>query len=136
MHKVILFMVICMLGLVRVTASEPFVVFKQSGAGFPLISNGKVADILFDENDQKGIGIAVENLTEDFSRVCGQKPRRVTEVTPNCIIVGSLESKYIKSLIKSRRIDKKELQGKKREIYHHHHFPSGEGGGAGPGHCR
>ena len=88
------------------------------------------------ENDQKGIGIAVENLTEDFSRVCGQKPRRVTEVTPNCIIVGSLESKYIKSLIKSRRIDKKELQGKKREIYHHHHFPSGEGGGAGPGHCR
>ena len=112
MHKVILFMVICLLGLSRATASEPFVVFKQSGTGFPLISNGKVADILFDENDQKGIGIAVENLTEDFSRVCGQKPRRVTEVTPNCIIVGSLESKYIKSLIKSRRIDKKELQGK------------------------
>ena len=35
MHKVILFMVICMLGLVRVTASEPFVVFKQSGGRFP-----------------------------------------------------------------------------------------------------
>lgn len=30
----------------------------------------------------------------------------------NCIIVGSLESKYVRQLIKSKKLDKRELQGK------------------------
>lgn len=98
-------------------AAENFIVFKQDVSSFPIISNGKVINIMYDFTDQKGIWIAVNNLIEDFNRVCGMKPVLLDKTADaNCIIVGSIESKYIKQLIKSGKLDKKELE-KKNEKY-------------------
>ena len=94
-------------------AADRFVTFKSSDKSFPIVFNNKTVNILFDANDQKGISIAVNNLAEDFNRVCGVKPELLDEVKDkNCIIIGSIESKYIRQLIKSKKLDKKELQGK------------------------
>ena len=74
-------------------AAEKIVTFKRGDTAFPLISNGSVTNILYDSGDQRGIGIAVNNLIEDFNRVCGVKPKLLSEVTDkNCIIIGSIES--------------------------------------------
>ena len=98
-------------------AAENFIVFKQDVSSFPIISNGKVINIMYDFTDQKGIWIAVNNLIEDFNRVFGMKPVLLDKTADaNCIIVGSIESKYIKQLIKSGKLDKKELE-KKNEKY-------------------
>lgn len=98
-------------------AADRFVTFKSSDKSFPIVFNNKTVNILFDTNDQKGISIAVNNLVEDFNCVCGVKPELLDEVTDkNCIIIGSVESKYIKQLIKSGKLDKKRLQ-KKNEKY-------------------
>lgn len=98
-------------------AAEQFITFKKSDKAFPLIKEGKVIDILFDIHDQKGIDIAVKNLVEDFQRVCGNKPRLLENVVGgNCLIIGSLESKYVKQLVKDKKLDDNELQ-KKTEKY-------------------
>lgn len=100
-----------------VDAAEQFVTFKKTDTALPIFNNGKVLNILLDKDDQKGISIAVNNLLEDFNRVCGVKPELLDEAADkNCIIIGSVESKYIKQLIKSKKLDKKELY-KKNEKY-------------------
>ena len=80
---------------------------------FTLLQAGKPTPILMDAADQKGINIAVTNLTEDFRRVSGTQAEVLsTPRTNRFILVGSLESKYIKQLIKNGKLDAKQLQGK------------------------
>lgn len=112
MKKLYLLFIITFVSI-SVYSAEQFISFKQCNSGLPIISDGHALNILYDAGDQKGISIAVNNLIEDFNRVCGIKPALLDDATDgNCIIVGSLESKYIRQLIKSKKLDKKELQGK------------------------
>ena len=48
-------------------AADQFVTFRKADGAFQIIGSGKVVNILLDEKDQKGIGIAVNNLIEDFN---------------------------------------------------------------------
>ena len=106
----LLFLMFCW---TSIFSAERFVVFDKTQSAFPLVSDGKVLDILYDANDLKGISIALNNLVEDFNMVCGDKPRLIDDgAVKSCIIVGSLDSKYIKQLIKNKKLDKKELIGR------------------------
>ena len=83
--------------------------------GFTLIHQSQPVPIIVDGKDKKGILIAAQNLQNDFERVCGQKPQLLNSSSQSiaqCIIAGSLESSYIQSLIKAKKIDGKELKGK------------------------
>lgn len=80
---------------------------------FSLIENGKPTKILVDESDNIGIQIALASLQKDFLAVSGTKADLQYNPSSNrMIIVGSLESKYIKQLIRSKKLDEKELKGK------------------------
>ena len=82
-------------------------------AYFPLIENGQPVSILFSGNDLKGIGIAVENLSTDFERVCGKKA--IVSDSPRserCIIVGSTSSPIISKLINDGKLDGAQLHDK------------------------
>lgn len=84
---------------------------------FTLVEQAKPVSILIDEADDKGIQIAVNNLSADFKRVCeAAAPVVSTPQGKQMVIIGSLNSKYIKQLVKKKLIDKKQLQGK-REKY-------------------
>lgn len=98
-------------------AADQFVTFRKADGAFQIIGSGKVVNILLDEKDQKGIGIAVNNLIEDFNRVCGMKPQLLKNTSSeNCIIVGSLESTYIKQLIKSKNSIRSNLRIRMRSL--------------------
>ena len=61
----------------------------------------------------KAILIAVQNLQEDLLRVSGTKAETASTPTASqYILVGSVESPYIKRLFKDGKLNKKELQGK------------------------
>ena len=80
---------------------------------FTLIENSKPLGILVSDADRKGILIAAGNLQSDFERVCGHKASLYSEITDKrCIIAGSLDSPYIKSIVKSGLIDEADLKGK------------------------
>ena len=84
----------------------------QSATTFSVIDNGKPLPILFSSQDMKGVQIACQSLAEDFNRVCGEKATILT--TPSSsrlIIAGTLQSEYIKPLLKNK-IDKKQLSDK------------------------
>lgn len=84
-----------------------------SSERFTLISNGKPLPLLIDESDNIGVRIAADNLSKDFQRVCGQ-PAEICNATGSkrMIIAGTIDSRFIKELVKNKKIDKSELQGK------------------------
>ena len=94
---------------------EGIVTENLNYGGFTLISQSKPVGVIVAENDKKGVLIAVQNLQKDFERVCGKQAQLFnspTSDTKQCIIVGSLESPYVKQLIKAKKLDEKELKGK------------------------
>ena len=94
---------------------EGIVTENLNSGGFTLISQSKPVGVIVAENDKKGVLIAVQNLQKDFERVCGKQAQLFnspTSDTKQCIIVGSLESPYVKQLIKAKQLDEKELKGK------------------------
>lgn len=100
-------------GMLCTYAAEPFIVFTKTEAAFPVVSGGKPCPILVDGNEDKAILIAVQNLQEDLLRVSGTKAETASTPTASqYILVGSVESPYIKRLFKDGKLNKKELQGK------------------------
>ena len=94
-------------------AAEPFIVFNRTDTAFPVVSGGKPCPILVDSNEDSAILIAVQNLQEDFLRVTGTKAEAAnTPTASQYILVGSVESPFIKQLFKDGKLDKKELEGK------------------------
>lgn len=85
---------------------------EVSAERFTLIADGIPTDILMSEGDAVGVGIAANNLAADFERVCGKQSKVLTAPAgKRLIIVGTLNSGYIQKLVKSKKIDAKELKG-------------------------
>lgn len=84
-----------------------------SSERFALISDGKPTAILADESDNVAIQIALKALQKDFKAVSGNEAElSYTPSADKMIIIGSIDSKYISQIIKSKKIDRKELAGK------------------------
>jgi hypothetical protein len=83
---------------------------------FSLVANGSVADLLIDINDSKTVHLATRLFSEDIERVSGQKAKikkNVKSASSICVIVGTIDnSGIIKELIKNKRIDVTEIEGK------------------------
>ena len=114
MKKVILtFMLICS---VAASAADRFITFSSVKSGFALATNGQVQNIVCDANDDEGVIMALQSLQADIKNVTGAEPQLLHVVQPQCVIVGSLKSQLIQQLMKSGKLQKKELDGK-REKY-------------------
>lgn len=86
---------------------------------FTLIEAGHPLPILLDEAENSAVHIAAGNLQEDFRRVCGTRTELLTQPTvrhKRLIIVGTPESRYIRQLVKQKKLDIKPLRDK-REMY-------------------
>lgn len=90
------------------------IAYDVQGEGrFAVISDGIPTQILADESDNVGIRIALKSLQKDFKAVTGNEAAVSYEPTSDrMIIIGSLESKYVSQILKSKKIDRKELQDK------------------------
>ncbi|WP_297072190.1 glycosyl hydrolase 115 family protein [uncultured Duncaniella sp.] len=80
---------------------------------FTLIANSIPTGICVASDDAKGVGIAVNNLADDFGRVCGNK----AQVSGNPdgkskIIVGTINNPLILELVKAGKLDASQLKGK------------------------
>lgn len=84
---------------------------------FTLVEKGTPNTILVDEQEDIGVMIAAKNLQNDFEKVTGKAAELLFEPgVKRMIIVGTLQSRYIKALAKSKKIDVSGLNGK-REKY-------------------
>ncbi len=113
MKKVVLFSMLMM--AVVVQAADRFVTFKSNGSDFAVAKGGQVVNIVFDAKDDEGVRMAIQSLQADFKSVTGNAPALVSDrssITSPCIIIGTLESQCIQPLLKSGKIQKKDIQGK------------------------
>lgn len=96
--------------------NKDIVTYQKNADGcFPLITDGNVPQILCDENDLKGISMAVANLASDFEKVSGCRAPIIHSsgaVTSLPIIIGSVESPMIKKFISDSKINGEEIIGK------------------------
>lgn len=80
---------------------------------FTLVENGTPNAILIDEQEDTGVMIAAKNLQNDFERVTGKAADLLFEPgVKRVVIVGTLKSRYIKELVKAKKIDASLLNGK------------------------
>lgn len=110
----ILLLTICF--TVVANAADTFVSFRPVKGSFALAEGGKSISIVCGMDDYEGVRMAVDNLANDFLRVCGILPVVSNSTTEECIIVGSLKSSLIQNLVKSGKVSSEELEGK-REKY-------------------
>lgn len=111
MKKTLIIFLLAVLTQIAAATSQ-FVTFSHNASDFPIVSQGKPLNILMDKNDYEGVTMAAQSLCGDIERVTGKKPQLLNEQQPECIIVGSMQSTYIKEMIKNGHIDGKELNGK------------------------
>ena len=114
MRKAVLMMMFFVAAIAN--AADTFVTFKKIETGLAVASNGQVLSIVYDAQDYEGVLMAIESLQADFKAVTGNTPKTGQDVNEQCIIIGSLQSSFIQQMIKSGKINKKEIEGK-REKY-------------------
>lgn len=116
MRKLIISFMCLALSLCAIAKDNEGIVTENLNAGgFTLISRSKPITLLVADNDKKGVLIAAGNLQKDFERVCGSKAALLhapSADTKRYVIAGTLESPYIKQIIKAKKINEKELKGK------------------------
>ena len=115
MKQVFVSFMLMMSALGAMAIDHPGITHRSSDASrFTLINNNTPNAILIDADEDAGIRLAANNLQQDFFCVCGNRPDVVTTApsADRMIIVGSLNSRYIKQIAKRKLIDLKELKGK------------------------
>ena len=85
--------------------------------GFTWISSDGAAPVLVDSQEDKGLLRAVENLRNDAFMVTSQTPALINTPTGGkAVIVGTLDSKYIRQIISKGIIPASELEGKNEKF--------------------
>lgn len=106
-----LLLVVMIATILPMQAADQFVQHKQEG--FVWIANGKALPVLVDNQEDKGVLRAANDLLNDANAVTGTTPTLIyTPAGKQALVVGTINSKWIKQLIASKKIDGTELKGK------------------------
>ena len=106
-----LLLVVMIATILPMQAADQFVQHKQEG--FVWIANGKALPVLVDNQEDKGVLRAANDLLNDANAVTGTTPTLIyTPAGKQALVVGTINSKWIKQLIASKKIDGAELKGK------------------------
>ena len=90
---------------------------SHNNEGFNWISRQGAAPILVDSQEDKGVLRAVENLRNDAFMVTSQTPALINEPTGGkAVIIGTVDSKYIRAIIDKGIINASDLKGKNEKF--------------------
>lgn len=107
---------ICLFPLILFAQADQFVSFSHKEDSFTLVKPFVAAPILIDNNIDSGILKAIVNLSVDIDKVTGVSPiLKVDKVSAEetVLLIGTIgKSKYIDDLVKNKKINASELQGK------------------------
>ena len=114
-RKIIAFVFAAVLGTAGVGAIDnPGIAFDElDETRFPVIAAGVPVPILYDSEDNVAVRIALQSLSKDFKAVSGNAAA-LSEIplSGKMVIVGTLDSKYISQIVKSGKLNRKELADK------------------------
>lgn len=117
--KTLLSALLLVLSVLLSHAADRFVTFSQEGLDFALFTEAdKTLNIYYDNEDHKGVRIALDNLCQDISRVGNIMPKVVDSINKDVrIIAGSFDkSSIVKELVKNGKIDSSQLKDKREKF--------------------
>ncbi|MFY9152805.1 MAG: glycosyl hydrolase 115 family protein [Prolixibacteraceae bacterium] len=95
---------------------DNYITLLKSEAGFVIAEAGKTSSLVIDANEFQGVRRIAGYLQEDIRKVTGTKPELIVGKIPSSgeiIIAGTLgKSSLITRLVKAKKIDVSEIQGK------------------------
>ena len=98
------------------SAAQNFVVTKNRGADFSIVTSSQTASIYVDENDDWLVHKAATLLQNDIEMVTGKKPDIISSLplsVKNIIIIGTINgSSIINELIKAKKLNVDDIKGK------------------------
>lgn len=104
----ILFLYLLPLDSFASIGKEQFVFTQYHPGYFSLVNNGLPISIIIEDNEDKGVLRAVNNLRDDFNKVTGNYPK--AEKANKSIIIGTVnKSSLIDRLIKESKINGNEI---------------------------
>lgn len=107
---------LCLFPLILFAQADQFVSFSDKEDVFTLVKPFIAAPILIDDNIDSGILKAITNLSVDVDKVTGVSPLlKVDKVSAEetVLLIGTIgRSEYIDDLVKNKKINASELQGK------------------------
>ncbi len=95
--------------------SGDYVTYSATPGSFPIATTGKSTALYIDDNDYKGVMIAIKNLQADIQAVTGTKPELLTgkPTGKQVILVGTIgKSSLIDGLVKSKKLNITGISGK------------------------
>ena len=117
---------LCLILASTLQAADKFVSFIREEGTLELVtSQQRSFSILCADEEHKGVLTAVHNLQEDFYKVADIRPALVADAKQKGsadgqnvrILIGSFdESPFIKQLVKSKKLDARELKGKNEKF--------------------
>ena len=114
MKKSLSLLIIVICSLVA-SGAERFVTFAPA-EGMAIVENGKPVPVYVDSKSDDAVRIAAKSLSADFGRVTGTDAVLADTPAKQCVIVGTVGTPVIDRLIKEKRIDGKELKGKREKF--------------------
>ncbi|MCH5719419.1 hypothetical protein [Niabella hibiscisoli] len=92
-----------------VVKAQNFIIEKNNGSGFPVVSISKATALYVDPDDEELVHKAASLLQKDIEAVTGKKPAIISSLSTTekqLIIIGSLPgSTAIKNLVSKKKID-------------------------------
>ncbi|HTN22261.1 MAG TPA: glycosyl hydrolase 115 family protein [Pelobium sp.] len=94
-----------------------YISFKNVSGAFPLVQNGKVANLVISDNDWAGVARAFKDFNKDIKAVSGLQADLLGEIPQKSdgllVIAGTIgHNRLIDELIKKKKIDASEVSGK------------------------
>ena len=96
-------------------ASQGIIVDKPMPGSFPIVSNGKTASIVMDENDDSLVITSVHLFQSDIEAVTGSKSEVDNHVKgqKNIILIGNIhKNRFLKQLIREKKLNATSLNNK------------------------
>lgn len=107
---------ICLFPLILFSQADQFVSFSDKENAFTLVKPFIATPIFIDNNIDSGVLKAIANLSVDIDKVTGVSPILKTDkisTEETILLIGTVgKCKYIDNLVKNKKINASELQGK------------------------
>jgi hypothetical protein len=104
----------------KVKSAQPFITTEKSSDVLTIKEKSVKLSLFIDQSINKGILRAVNNLQTDFQKVTGEIPTVLNQIPTSqspLIIIGTIgNNSIIDELIKQKKINEKDLKGKKEKF--------------------
>lgn len=120
LSKSITMLVLILFFGIKIKSAQPFITLEKTSDAMVVKEKFTQLSLYFDKTIDKGVIRAIHNLQTDFQKVTGSSPNLLNQISASqspLIIIGTIgTNSVIDELIRKKKINEKDLKGKKEKF--------------------